>query len=341
MRRADDRHQKADEKPQHNRRKRDLERDPEPLDQIFAAVGAVRRTLQEAEVNVVVQRLPHALERGGKPRGVRRNLGRRGVFRLLQAVAFRRVVRHPLVEPPVRLRFADDCVDDLQQVRAPLGDGDRILLGRQKVRNREPILAFYAVFGGIDVRDDEGAPSGEHGRARFGRGLEPLRFLLERLFHERIARRAALHADLLALELVEPRVGFRLAVDDHDARLDVRNREVDVLLAVLGDRDARRGEVRLARNDGGDDGIEIHVLRAKAAAHFLGHGAAEFRVDPDDLLSAQELVRRERRLGRHGERLRPGRGAREENRAKSEKPQSFHPAFFHVLTCPSACRSLR
>ena len=146
----------------------------------------------------------------------------------------------PLVELAGGLELGDRLVDRLEQLRLPLADRDGVLLGGDEVGEREVGLALHAVLRGVDVRDHELDTAGLERRHGLGRGLRALRLLLELLEHERLGGRAALYADLLALELLDVLERIRLLVNDDDARLHVRNREVDVLLAVLGDGDARR-----------------------------------------------------------------------------------------------------
>ena len=82
--------------------------------------------------------------------------------------------------------------------------------------------------------------------------------------------------------------------------------EKDLFLPVLGDRKPGRRDVRLASLDGGDDGIELHVVDLDFIAQSLRDGADDHRVNTVDVLPDQIFVRREFRIGRHDQ-LRAGR----------------------------------
>ena len=77
--------------------------------------------------------------------------------------------------------------------------------------------------------------------------------------------------------------------------------EVDLHLAVLGDRDARGGELGLAGDEGGENRVELDVLDGERLAELLGDGLADLDVDADDLLALAELVGREGGLGDHAD----------------------------------------
>ena len=302
VRRTDDGDEEPDHETERNRRQRDFKRDAEPVPQVMPAF-----VLDEAKVKVVDQGLEHAAP----------------LF-LFQLVRLGRVGLHPLREPTVRLELGNRLVDRLQQLGLPLPDRDGVLLGRDEVRKRKVGLALHAVLRRVDVGDDDidaARLEGRHGRRR---RIEALGLLLELLRHERLARRAALHANLLALRIRPLRVRRRLLVDEHDARLHVGHREVDVLLAVLRDRDARRREVGLPRNDRRDDGIEVDRLDRERPAELRRDRLADLHVDADDFLSAQELIRRERRLRDHLEGLVLLRASRKQNHRRQRNHQFLH-----------------
>ena len=81
--------------------------------------------------------------------------------------------------------------------------------------------------------------------------------------------------------------------------------EKDLFLPVLGDRKPGRRDVRLARLDGGDDGIELHVVDLDFIAQSLRDGADDLRVDTIDVFPDQIFIRGELRIGRHDQ-LRAG-----------------------------------
>ena len=83
--------------------------------------------------------------------------------------------------------------------------------------------------------------------------------------------------------------------------------EADGLEALVGDGHAGHAHVDLAGDDGGDDGVKVHVLNVELHAELVGDEAGDDGVDADDGLVLIELVGREGGVGAHGEHFGVGR----------------------------------